>query len=500
MIAPSSGDGVVASHPTSREAAILMPRRRDTYYLLSLGCAKNTVDSESMIALLDGAGLRSTASPEHANVLIVNTCGFIVPAREESIGALRELAAGKRPGQLLIAAGCLAQRGGHELARQVPGLDGVIGTRRWMDIVDVVRRLRAEVHPQPLYHLPDEARTVGLDERGVSRVAMQGASAYLKIADGCRRPCAFCTIPAIKGTAVSRPAERIVSEARALRDRGVQELILIAQDTTDYGHDLGLSDGLAGLLQEIVATVPDLPWLRVMYAYPGCVSDRLIATMAAHPQILPYLDIPLQHADPRTLRRMRRPANVDWVRSTVARMRAALPDLAIRTTFIVGYPGETDDEFETLLRFVEEMRFDRVGCFPYSFEPGTPSASLPDQVDEDVKSARRDLLMSVQQPISLARNQAFVGQTLDVLVEGKAEATTEDGTPTGQMITLARSYRDAPEIDGYVLVEGELAQGEIVPVRVTGALVYDLIASPDLAPHQVIAPGTVLKPGNERPG
>lgn len=471
-----------------------MSRRRDTYYLLSLGCAKNTVDSESMAALLDEAGLRGTTAPDRAEVLIVNTCGFIAPAREESIAALRDLAAHKRPSQLLIAAGCLSQRGGHDLVRQVPGLDGVIGTRCWMDIVDLVRRLRERKHPQPLYHLPDEARTVGADERGVSRTAVQGASAYLKIADGCRRPCAFCAIPAIKGTAVSRPVERIVAEARALRDQGVQELILIAQDTTDYGHDLGLRDGLAHLLEQLIAAVPDLPWLRIMYAYPGCVTDRLIGVMAAHPQIVPYLDIPLQHADRRTLRRMRRPADVDWVRATVARMRAALPDLAIRTTFIVGYPGETDDEFETLLRFVEEMRFDRVGCFTYSYEPGTPSADLPGQVDEDVKIARRDLLMSIQQPISLARNQALVGRTLDVLVEGHAEATGEDGSPTGQTITLARSYRDAPEIDGYVLVEGELAAGEIVPVRVTGALVYDLLATPNLVPQQVIAPGMVIRP------
>lgn len=471
-----------------------MSKRRDTYYLLSLGCAKNTVDSQSMEVLLNGAGLHNTTAPDRAEVLIINTCGFIAPAREESVKALRDLAAHKRPGQLLIAAGCLSQRNGHDLARQVPGLDGVIGTRRWMDIVDLVHRLRARNLPQPLYHLPDEARTVGTDERGVSRVAVQGASAYLKIADGCRRPCAFCAIPAIKGTAVSRPTERIVAESRALRDRGVQELILIAQDTTDFGHDLGLRDGLAHLLEQIVAAVPDLPWLRVMYAYPGCVTDRLIDTMAAHPQIVPYLDIPLQHADRRTLRRMRRPADVDWVRATVARMRTALPDLAIRTTFIVGYPGETDGEFETLLRFVEEMRFDRVGCFTYSFEPGTLSAELSDQVDEDVKIARRDLLMSVQQPISLARNQALVGRTLDVLVEGHAEATAEDGLPTGQMLTLARSYRDAPEIDGYVLVEGELPAGEIVPVRVTGALVYDLVATSELMPQQVIAPGTVIGP------
>jgi ribosomal protein S12 methylthiotransferase len=460
--------------------------RTNAYYLLSLGCAKNTVDSESMAALLEQAGLRGTDDAERAEVLIVNTCGFIGPAREESINALRELAALKKPDQLLIAAGCLSQRFGHDLPAQVPELDGVIGTRRWMDIVDLVRRLRDRRHPQPIYHLPDDAVTVGTDERGVKRVAVQGASAYLKIADGCRRPCAFCAIPGIKGTAVSRPADRILDEARALRDRGVKELILIAQDTTDYGHDLGIKDGLAALLEQLVDAVPDVPWLRVMYAYPGYVTDRLIAVMAEHGQIVPYLDIPLQHADRRTLLRMRRPANVEWVHQTLGKMRAAMPNLAIRTTFIVGYPGETDEEFETLVNFVEEMRFDRVGCFTYSYEPGTPSADLPDQVDEDVKNARRDLLMSVQQPISLARNQALVGRTLDVLVEGHAEATAEDGTPTGEMISLGRSYRDAPEIDGYVLIEGELPVGELVPVRVTGAMVYDLIATPALVPQQVI--------------
>jgi len=471
-----------------------MSKRDNAYYLLSLGCSKNTVDSESMAALLEDAGMHGTDRASRAEVLIVNTCGFIESAREESINALRELAAHKSPDQYLIAAGCLSQRYGHDLPGQIPGLDGVIGTRRWMDIVDLVRRLRARKHPAPLYHLPDDALTVGSDERGVSRVALQGPSAYLKIADGCRRPCAFCAIPAIKGTAVSRPVDRILDEARLLRDNGVKELILIAQDSTDYGHDLGLKDGLAQLLDQLVAAVPDMPWIRIMYAYPGYVTDRLIETMATHDQIVPYLDIPLQHADRSTLLRMRRPANVEWVHRTIGNMRAAMPDLAIRTTFIVGYPGETDDEFETLVRFVEQMQFDRVGCFTYSYEPGTPSADLPNQVEEDVKIDRRDLLMSTQQPISLARNQALVGKTLDVLVEGHAEATDDDGNPTGETITLARSYRDAPEIDGYVLIEGELPTGELVPVRVTGAMVYDLVASPDLVPQAVIQPGTILGP------
>lgn len=478
-----------------RQMSPKQAKRQNAYYLLSLGCAKNTVDSESMAALLDDAGLRGTTDANAAEVLIVNTCGFIASAREESIGALRELVAERQPGQLVIAAGCLPNRVGRDLVEEVPGLDGVIGTRRWMDIVDVVRRLRERKHPELIYHLPESATTVGTDEQGVFRVAVEGASAYLKIADGCRRPCAFCSIPSIKGTAVSRPIENILAEARWLRDQGVRELILIAQDSTDYGYDLGLKDGLAHLLEQLVAAVPDLPWIRIMYAYPGYVTERLIDVMASHAQILPYLDIPLQHADRQTLLRMRRPANVDWVRETIGTMRAAMPDLAIRTTFIVGYPGETEAEFETLMQFVEEMQFDRVGCFTYSYEAGTPSADLPGQVEEDVKNARRDLLMTTQQPISLARNQALVGKTLDVLVEGHAEATNEDGTPTGEMISLARSYRDAPEIDGYVLIQGELPVGELVPVRVTGAMVYDLVASPDLVPQQVIAPGTILGPG-----
>jgi ribosomal protein S12 methylthiotransferase len=452
-----------------------MPQRRhNTYYLLSLGCAKNTVDSHGMAQLLDGAGLRGVDDPRAAEVLIVNTCGFIESARRESLEALKELAASRRPGQMLIAAGCLSQRYGAALAKDVPGLDGIIGTRRWMDIVDLVRRLRARPHPEPLYHLPDSATTVGADERGVLRAAPQGASAYLKIADGCRRPCAFCAIPAIKGTAVSRPMETILDEARRLRDSGVQEVILIAQDLTDYGHDLGLKDGLAQLLESLAQAVPDLPWVRLMYAYPGAVTPRLIDVMAGSQQILPYLDIPLQHGHRDTLLRMRRPANVEWVYRTLETMRARIPRLAIRTTFIVGYPGETEAEFQALLDFVNDLQFDRVGVFTYSFEAGTPSADLPGHLPEAVKEERRARLMELQQSISLAKNQALVGQTLDVLIEGRAQAEAEDGSTLDDVISIGRSFRDAPEIDGYVLVEGSAPIGQIVPVRITGAMVYDL--------------------------
>jgi ribosomal protein S12 methylthiotransferase len=433
-----------------------------SFHLISLGCAKNTVDSSSMAQLLSQAGYRLTTRPERAGVLIVNTCGFIGPAKQESLDVLNELAAAKRKGQLLIAAGCLTQRYGVEVARQVPGLDGILGTRRWMDIVDVVQQLRASKHPEPVYHLPGD-ETVGTDERGATRAAKEGASAYLKIADGCRRPCAFCAIPLIKGTAVSRPIEAVLDEARFLQDQGVRELILIAQDTTDYGHDLGLKDGLAVLLEQLVQAAPGIDWLRILYAYPGYVTDRLIDVMASSPRILPYLDMPLQHAHPATLRRMRRPANIDWVHRTLEKMRRTLPDLALRTTFIVGYPGETEEEFQALLDFVQEIRFDRVGTFQFSFEPGTASEPLGDPVLEEVKQERYERLMELQSGISLQNNQAQVGKTLDVLIEGQ-----------GDGISVGRSYRDAPEIDGMVVLEGELPVGEILPARITGAMTYDL--------------------------
>ena len=443
---------------------------KNTFHLVSLGCAKNTVDSDSMAQLLLRDGYQSVEDPARANVLIVNTCGFIGPAKQESINVLRELAEGKRSNQLLIAAGCLTQRYGSEVAEKVPGIDGVLGTRRWMDIVQVVRELRKGPHPEPLYHLPED-KTVGVDEHEALRASVAGGSAYLKVADGCRRPCAFCAIPLIKGTAVSRPMDVIVNEARRLRDAGVRELVLIAQDTTDYGHDLGMKDGLAILLEQLTASVPDMDWIRVMYAYPGYVTDRLIDVMASSKQVLPYLDMPLQHAHPKTLYRMRRPSNIEWVYKTLGKMRSKISDLSIRTTFIVGYPGETDEEFQALYDFVQEIRFDRVGAFQFSFEPGTTSEPLGDPVPAEVKQERYERLMELQQGISMQVNQSYVGKTLDVLVEGKDKD-----------ITIGRSYRDAPEIDGLVFIEGDAKIGSIVPVRITGAMAYDLTGTlaPDL--------------------
>ncbi len=445
--------------------------KKNTFYLVSLGCAKNTVDSDSMAQLLVRDGYRAVDEPDKAAVLIVNTCGFIGPAKEESYQALGELAQEKRKGQVLIAAGCLTQRYGIEVAQKIQGVDGILGTRRWMDILQLVNELRPSTglrgtHPEPVYHLPETA-TVGMDENDALRASVAGASAYLKIADGCRRPCAFCAIPLIKGTAVSRPIETILREARVLRDSGVRELILIAQDTTDYGHDLGMKDGLAVLLEQLTESVPEMDWIRIMYSYPGYVTDRLIEVMSTRKQILPYLDIPLQHAHPETLKRMKRPSNMDWVYKTIGKMRAAMPNLAIRTTFIVGYPGETETEFQALYGFINETRFDRVGVFQFSFEPETSSAPLGDPIPAEVKQERYERLMELQQNISLQINQAQVGKTLDVLVEG-----FDNG------LSVGRSYRDAPEIDGMVLIEGKAKVGQIVPARITGAMTYDLTGVP----------------------
>lgn len=449
-----------------------------TFHLISLGCAKNTVDSSSMSQLMLKSGYHLSEKLEKAAILIVNTCGFIGPARQESIEVLGELAAHKRKGQILIAAGCLTQRYGAEVARQVPGIDGILGTRRWMDIVDLVQQLRLGAHPEPLYHLP-ETPTLGSDESGVQLIARQGSTAYLKIADGCRRPCAFCAIPLIKGPLASRPPDVILEEARSLQETGLRELVLIAQDTTDYGHDLGIKEGLAQLLEKLVVAAPHIDWIRILYAYPGYVTDRLIDVMAAHPQILPYLDMPLQHAHPATLERMRRPANLEWVHRTLDKMRRLMPDLAFRTTFIVGYPGETETEFQALLDFVEEIRFDRIGTFQFSFEMGTPSEPLGDPVPAEVKQERYERLMERQAAISLQKNQAFVGRTLPALIEGQ-----------GDGLSVGRTYRDAPEIDGLVIIDGDLPVGEIQPVKITGAMTYDLTGVPDTG--QVIQTGNLI--------
>lgn len=448
------------------------------YHLITMGCPKNKVDSDGMEMLLQQADMRATTSAARADVLIVNTCGFLEAAKEESIGVLQELAGLKKRGQMLIAAGCLAQRNGEEVLARVPGVDGLLGTRRWMDVMELVSGIRGsgsgkrrKLQQYSLLGDPD----VNF-ESAVPRPPVTGGSAYLKISDGCNAPCAFCTIPSFKGKLKSRPLEAIVDEANALVAAGAKELVLVAQDSTDYGRDWGEPNSLPRLLSAICnRTSSDLRWVRLMYAYPGHVTDELVEVMASHDKIVPYLDMPLQHGDPRTLKRMRRPSRLEMVYDHMAKLRAAMPDIALRTTFIVGYPGETEEEFQGLLDFAKAIEFDKVGAFTFSPEPGTPSATLPDQVAEEVKQERYGRLMELQQPISLRKNQALVGRMLEILIEGEGEV---EGS--GDPLLLGRSYRDAPEVDGLVLVPGVSGApiGSMMEVHINGAMEYDLVGEP----------------------
>jgi len=418
-----------------------------------------------MAQLLNRQGLIAVGSPENAAYLIVNTCGFLQAAREEAIAVLTDLASEKMPWQKLIAAGCMTETHREEILKNVPGIDGLLGTRRWMDIMDVIEKIRKRRQEIPYAHFPSVTR-VGRDEKGTVRAAVQGGSAYLKIADGCRRACAYCMIPLIKGNLISRPIEDIVKDAVILQDQGLEELILISQDITDYGHDLEIKEGLPRLLEQLLKAVPNIPWIRLMYTFPGYVTDPLIRLMASEPQILPYIDIPLQHADPEVLRAMRRPTDIHAVRETLAKIRSEMPEVALRTTFIVGYPNENEQAFENLVRFIQTVRFDHLGAFTYSFEPGAPAEPLGDPIPEHVKTQRLERLMQAQAEISLERNQRFIGRTLDVLVEGVDDENE---------ISIGRSYRDAPEIDGLVIIEGIAPIGKLVEVQINSAITHDLV-------------------------
>ncbi len=424
-------------------------------HLVTLGCPKNEVDSAGMAALLEQAGHRLVERPARADVIVVNTCGFIAPAREESLQVIGELAEKKRRGQFLVAAGCMAGPYG-EMLRTIPGVDALLETGRWSEIVRLVESL---VRGEPSGLPPD----VPVPGAGLS--AVHGASAYLKIAEGCSAHCAFCTIPHIKGPLHSFPREALVAEARSLVEAGVREIVVVAQDTTSYGLDCGEPDGLPGLLEEILAALPELPWLRIMYTYPGRITPRLIELLAGRPQLCPYLDLPLQHAHPDTLRRMGRPHDVDALRALLCRLRESIPNLVLRTTFIVGYPGETEEEFAALRQFLIDEAFERVGVFPYYCEEGTPAARLPDPVAIAVAERRRDELMCLQQENAQLWGRRQVGHTVDVLVEGVSE---EENAVVG------RTRWDAPEVDGLVIANGQAPVGEIVPVRVTMASDYDL--------------------------
>ncbi|HEX5940162.1 MAG TPA: 30S ribosomal protein S12 methylthiotransferase RimO [Dehalococcoidia bacterium] len=426
------------------------------YHLVTLGCPKNAVDSEHLTRLLAQARHEPVAEPREADVLVVNTCGFIDASIEESTRTVQELAAGKLAKQKLIVAGCMTQLYGPQLKRQVPEVDAVFGVNQWEQI--------AESFGPSAGDTLDIPATSGLAAR---------PSAYLKISDGCNRPCTFCIIPTIKGPMASNAPEQLLEQGRSFVNAGVKELVLVAQDSTDYAGGLGRSEGLADLLLRLTEELPSLHWLRLMYAYPGAVSPRLARVMASLPQVCNYIDVPLQHGSQSVLRRMKRPSNPDTVRQMIDRLRTEMPDVAIRTTFIVGSPGESEAEFEELLLFAEEMQFDRVGVFTYSPQKGTPMQAMPGQLSEKVKRRRYRELMELQQGIAYRKNAAQIGRQLDVLVESEGGQHDEEGP-----IFVGRTYRDAPEVDGLAICRGEAVAGDLVRVKITGAGAYDVFGAP----------------------
>jgi len=430
--------------------------------LISLGCNKNLVDSEVMLGLLEGEGYSFVTDPAEADVIIVNTCGFIEEAKKEAIETIIAMGAYKEQGRCrsLIVTGCLVQRYADELARELPEIDALLGTGDFHRIVPVVEQTLAG--KQCRFTGPPRARFPGQWPRLLSQA---GPSAYLKIADGCDNHCSYCVIPRLRGPLQSRTQEDIVEEARALAQLGIKEVVLVAQDTTRYGEDLYGKPALPELLRRL-ARIEGISWIRLLYCYPTRISPQLIQVMKEEPKVLNYVDIPLQHVSPRVLARMHRKQTKEEIRALIEGLRAEIPDITIRTNFIVGFPGETEAEFTELLDFIGEVRFDRAGFFVYSREEGTPAAAYPDQVPEKVKRSRYKAAMKLQRSISAEKNREWLGKELDVLVEGK-------GPEAGLMV--GRSYRDAPEIDGQVYVAApEAAWGRIVRVRITGADEYDL--------------------------
>ena len=426
------------------------------YHLVTLGCAKNTVDSMRLEAALRAGRHIAVAEPGDADLLMVNTCGFIDAAKDESISVVRELDEARRDGQQLYVVGCLTQIASDSVREAVPGVDAVFGAEQWDAIA-------AQVGPA--------SATFDIPNGGLPLLGQP--SAYLKISDGCDRPCTFCIIPTIKGNMHSGASRTLLAEARMYAAAGAKELVLVAQDSTAYGEDEGERDGLARLFEELSDAVPEVPWLRLMYAYPGRVTPRLAEVMASRPNVVPYMDMPLQHGSDAMLRRMKRPT-LAKARRSIETIRKTMPNAVLRTTFIVGFPGETDAEFDELLDFVEEQHFDHIGAFTYSPQPGTPAAEMTRQVPDAVKEERYGALMELAQGISQESNRAMVGHEVDILVESKEPTTSATGEP----IVVGRTYRDAPEVDGMAFLKGTFPMGTMVRARVDGALPYDLLCTP----------------------
>jgi ribosomal protein S12 methylthiotransferase len=428
--------------------------------IVTLGCAKNEVDSEEIAGVLQSSGYTIDGTSRLTDVTVINTCGFLEASKQESIQAIKEAVKAKHAGKTgkVIVAGCLAQRLGAELMKLAPGADAYVGVGQMGRFNDIVKEVQA-AREQVLDVAPPHHRWADIPTRARSGKPW---SAYLKVSEGCDHKCTFCTIPSFRGKHDSKPIERVVAEAKHLARQGTREINLIAQDVTQYGYDLYKEFTLPKLLREL-NDVDGIDWIRILYFYPNRLTDEVIEAMASLPKVAKYIDIPLQHAHPDTLRRMKRPWDGERYLALIEKVRKAMPDVAIRTTFIVGFPGETQEEFDYLIDFTKAARLDRVGAFLFSREPGTPSHDMENQVTFKHKRERFDRLMTIQQKISLEVNQSWIGKSLKVLVEDE-----RDGWLIG------RSHRDAPEIDGLVFFRGTAQPGDWVDVDVNEAEAYDL--------------------------
>ena len=446
--------------------------------LISLGCPKNLVDSEVMLGIIEKYHIEITNDPEAAEIIIVNTCGFIESAKQESIDTILSMAAYKTEGccRYLIVTGCLAQRYAQELFQDMPEVDAIVGTNVYKDIAQVIERV---MQGQRVLHLSEtDFEKINLEglqgnERNLPdprKLTTPPYMAYLKIAEGCDNFCSFCAIPLIRGRYTSKPYEQIMAEARELVERGVKELIVIAQDTTRYGQDLYGKLRLAELLHDLNA-LPGLKWIRVLYSYPNTFTDELIEAYATLPKVCHYVDLPLQHASDRLLHAMRRRDKLSETEKLLKKLRERIPDIVIRTTFIVGFPGETEEDFAILKEFVTEQKFENAGVFQYSQEENTVAATLPEQIPEEIKQERYDELMAIQAGVSEDVHRSMEDRELEVVVEGYE--SEEDN------LVAARSYREAPDIDGSIFVENApgLNPGDFIRVRIEQGFAYEVVAT-----------------------
>lgn len=440
--------------------------------MISLGCDKNLVDTENMLGLLSQDGHTFTDDEQEAEAVIVNTCCFIGDAKEESINTILEMAQLKETGncQVLLVTGCLAQRYRQEILKEIPEVDGIVGTASFDSVGQVLaeavrRRQDLKAHADKPVRIEAADR---MPKQTAKRILTTGGHyAFLKIAEGCDKHCTYCIIPSLRGSYRSVPMERLTAEAEDLAKGGVRELILVAQETTLYGVDLYGRKTLPELLHRL-AEIPGIYWIRIQYCYPEEITDELIETIKSEEKVCHYLDIPIQHASDGILQRMGRRTNQEGIRRIVEKLRREIPDIALRTTMISGFPGETREDHEKLLDFVDEMEFERLGVFAYSAEEDTPAAGFENQIPEEIKEQRRDEVMELQQEIAFEKSQSMIGRILDVMIEGKV---------ADEPAYVARTYMDAPGVDGYLFVNsGEsFLSGDFVRVRVTGAAEYDLI-------------------------